>query len=67
MGSPQDESHIQNSLTPTETIRLIRDEEKGVRGYGGGGRGKNIYLSLQCHHQNDSVFFCIIVYQQLIR
>ena len=22
--------------------------------YGGGGRGKYIYLSLHCHHQNDS-------------
>ena len=53
MGSPQDESHIQNSFTPTETIKLIRDGEKAVRGYGGGGRGKNIYLSLHCHHPND--------------
>ena len=25
-------------LTSTETIRLIRDGEKGVRGYGGGGK-----------------------------
>ena len=24
----------------TETIRLIRDGEKGERGYGGGGRGR---------------------------
>ena len=24
------------------------------RGYGGGGRGKNVYLSLHCHNQNDS-------------
>ena len=38
----------------TETIRLIRDGEKGGRGYGGGGRGREIYLSLYCHHQNDS-------------
>ena len=30
----------------------------GRRGYGGGGRGKNIYLPLHCHHQND---FCIKV------
>ena len=44
-------------LTSTETIRLIRDGEKGGRGYGGGGRGREIiYLSLHCHHQND---FCI--------
>ena len=28
-------------------MRLIRDREKGGRGYGGGGR-------LHCHHQNDS-------------
>ena len=27
-------------LTSTETIRLIRDEEKGGRGYGGGERGR---------------------------
>ena len=33
----------------TETIRLIRDGEKGVEGE---------YLSLHCHHQND---FCIKV------
>ena len=49
----------------TETMRLIRDGEKGWgvggggRRYGGGGRGRAreiifIYLSLHCHHQNDS-------------
>ena len=39
----------------TENIRLIRDWEKGGRGYGGGWRGREIiYLSLHCHHQNDS-------------
>ena len=44
----------------TETIRFIRDGEKGGGrrygggGGGGGGRGKNIYLSLHCHHHNDS-------------
>ena len=27
-------------------------------GYGGGARGREIYLSLHCHHQND---FCIKV------
>ena len=43
-------------LTSTETTRLIRDGEKGGRGYGGGGRERLIYLSLHCHHQND---FCI--------
>jgi len=36
----------------TETIRLIRDKERGYRGI-----EKNIiYLLLHCHHQND---FCI--------
>ena len=30
----------------------------GGRGYGGGGKGGIIYLSLHCHHQND---FCINV------
>ena len=38
----------------TETVRLIRDGEKGGRVYGGGGRGRLLYLSLHCHHQNDS-------------
>ena len=39
-----------------ETIRLIRDGEKGW----GGGWGmevcvrESIYLSLHCHHQNDT-------------
>ena len=28
--------------------------EKGGRGYGGGGKREIIYLSLHCHHQNDS-------------
>ena len=28
------------------------------RAYGGGGRGRLIYLSLHCHHQNDS---CIMM------
>ena len=37
----------------TETIRLIRDREKGGRGYGGGVR-EIINLSLHCHNQNDS-------------
>ena len=43
-------------VTSTETIRFIRDGEKGGRGYGGGGvvvGGEIIYLSLHCHHQND--------------
>ena len=35
----------------TETIRLIRYGEKGVRRWG---KREIIYLSLFCHHQNDS-------------
>ena len=38
----------------TETVRLIRDGEKGGGGMEGGGEGDYIYLSLHCHHQNDS-------------
>jgi len=29
-------------------------ERRSGRGYGGGGRRNFIYLSLHCHHQNDS-------------
>ena len=36
----------------TETVRLIRDGEKGGRGYRGGGRGR--LYTYRCHHQNDS-------------
>ena len=40
-------------------MRLIRDGEKGGGGKvwlggGGGGETEIIYLSLHCHHQNDS-------------
>ena len=50
-------------LTSTENIRLIRDGEKGVRGYGGvcvgwGGGYIGLYLLLHCHHQID---FCVKV------
>ena len=38
----------------TETIRLIRVGEKGGKGYEGGEEREIIYLSLHCHHQNDS-------------
>ena len=38
----------------TETIRLIRDEEKGGKGIWRWGEREIIYLSLHCHHQNDS-------------
>ena len=35
-------------------MKLIRDGEKGGRGYGSwGGEGGIIYLSLHCHHKND--------------
>ena len=49
-------------LTSTETIRLIRDGEKGGRWllytYKRLLPREIIYLSLHCHHQND---FCIKV------
>ena len=38
----------------TETIRLIRDGEKGGEGVWIWGKREIIYLSLHCHHQNDS-------------
>ena len=44
-------------LNVHRTVRLIRNGEKGGRGYGdgwGGGEREIIYLSLHCHHQNDS-------------
>ena len=37
----------------TETMRLIRDGEKGEGGMEVGER-EIIYLSLHCHHQNNS-------------
>ena len=42
-------------LTSTETIRLIRDGEKGGKWLWRGGEREReiIYLSLHCHHQND--------------
>ena len=36
-------------LNVHRTIRLIRDGKMGERG-----GGEYIYLSLHCHHQNDS-------------
>ena len=41
-------------LTSTETIRLIMDGEKGGEGVWRWGERESIYLSLHCHHQNDS-------------
>ena len=38
----------------TETIRLIRDGEKGGEGVWRWGEREIIFLSLHCHHQNDS-------------
>ena len=35
----------------TEASRLIRDGEKGVWRWG---KREIVYLSLRCHHQNDS-------------
>ena len=45
-----------NMVLNVKTIRLIRDGEKGGRGYGGGGRGRlySLATDLHCHHQNDS-------------
>ena len=40
----------------TETVRLIRDGEKVGKGVQRWEEREIIYLSLQCHHQND---FCI--------
>ena len=37
-----------------ETIRLIRDGERGWGGMEVGGGGEIVYLLLHCHHQNDS-------------
>ena len=36
----------------TETVRLIRDGEKG-EGVWMWGKREIVYLSLHCHHQND--------------
>ena len=49
-------SMVQCCFTSTETIRFIRDGEKGGKGVrrGGGGEREIIYLSLHCHHQNYS-------------
>ena len=33
---------------------LLGMGRRGGRGYGGGGRGRFIYLSPHCHHRNDS-------------
>jgi len=38
----------------TETIRFIRDVEKGGKRVFRWGEREIIYLSLHCHHQNDS-------------
>ena len=40
-------------LTSTETIRFIRDGEKGRKGLWRWGTGAIMYLLLHCHHQND--------------
>ena len=38
----------------TETMRLIRDGENGGKELWRWGKGEIIYLSLHCHHQNES-------------
>ena len=35
-------------------MRLIRDGEKGAKGVWRRGKREIIYISLHCHHQNDS-------------
>ena len=35
-------------------MRLIRDGENGGKGVWRWGKRESIYLSLHCHHQNDS-------------
>ena len=41
-------------LTSTETVRLIRDGEKGGKEVWRWGEREIIHLSPHCHHQNDS-------------
>ena len=43
-----------HDVKSTETARLIRDWEKGGEGVWRWGEREIIYLSLHCHHQNDS-------------
>ena len=50
-------------VTSTKTIRLIRGGLMGVGEEGEGGGGI-IYLSLRCHHQNDS---CILNVSIIVR
>ena len=38
----------------TETVRLIREGGEGGKGIRRWGRGRLLYLSLHCHHRNDS-------------
>ena len=44
-------AQLRTGLKSTETTKLIRDEEKGVWRWG---KREITYLSLHCHHQNDS-------------
>ena len=41
-------------LNVHKTIRLIRDGEKEWKGVWRWGKREIIYLSIHCHHQNDS-------------
>ena len=46
---------VKQMHSSTETVRLIRDGEKGGGGMEVGERERLLYLSLHCHrHQNDS-------------
>ena len=42
------------ALRPQKRGGLLGTGRTGGRGYGGGGEGDYIYLSLHCHHPNDS-------------
>ena len=47
-------STVHCCFTPTETIRLIRDREKGGKCVQRCEKKEIIYLLIHCHHQNDS-------------
>ena len=49
-----DHQFVQCCFTSTETVGTIRDGEKERKGVWGWGERETVYLSLPCHHQNDS-------------
>ena len=40
--------------TSAETMKLIRDGDKGGRCMEVGREGDDIHIAIHCHHQNDS-------------